>query len=157
MEVSKMPALEEIPQRRNPYMTTDTIIEYNSGEKEGIILIYRKNPPHGLALPGGFAEWGISLEENAIKEAKEETNLEVILEDPEHPLVVKSRPNRDPRTHTMSAVYIAKGYGNLRAGDDAARAYLFSIPEVKEIVRTGQLVFDHEDIVREYLQHRGHM
>ena len=98
-----------IERRINPYPTTDIIIEYERAGKEGIILIMRKNPPIGLALPGGFAEYGISLEENARKEGKEETNLEVILENEEQPFCVHSDPQRDPRGHMISVTYIAKG------------------------------------------------
>src|SRR3989339_1687096 len=117
-----MPIQEEIIRHRNPFPATDIIIEYNDGLKEGIVLIARRNPPYGLALPGGFAEWGLSLEENAIKEAKEETGLEVILESPTKPLCVRSDPSRDPRSHIISITYVGKGYGELLAGDDAKDA-----------------------------------
>ncbi len=140
---------------RNPIPTTDIIIEYSSGGKEGIVLITRKNPPVGLAIPGGFAEIGISLEENAMKEAREETGLEVILETPEKPLCVHSNPERDPRFHILSVAYVAKGHGGLKGGDDAADARLYSIDEVKQLIKEEGLVFDHGRILMKYLEHRG--
>ncbi|MBI1969877.1 NUDIX hydrolase [Candidatus Woesearchaeota archaeon] len=149
------PETYQRPNYRNPFPTTDIIIEYSDGKKEGIVLITRKNPPHGLAIPGGFAEWGLSLEENARKEAREETGLEVILETPEQPLCVHSAPDRDPRAHIISIAYVAKGYGTLRAGDDAVAARLYTIPEVKELIRKRQLAFDHDRILLKYLQWRG--
>ena len=151
-----MPAQDKIQVYRNPIPTTDIVIEYNNGDKDGIVLITRKNPPHGIALPGGFAELGISLEENAAKEAKEETGLEVILESPESPLCVHSDPLRDPRAHMISVTYVAKGYGELRAGDDAKTATLYTINEVRDLLGQGQIVFDHERILIKYLEHRGY-
>ncbi len=142
---------------RNPIPTTDIIIEYQHQGQLGIILIERKNPPLGLALPGGFAEYNISLEDNARKEAREETNLEVILENEEQPLCVHSDPQRDPRGHMISVTYIAKGYGKLQAGDDAKQAYHYTIPKLKQLLGTGVIVFDHEKAIKKYLKHRGHL
>ncbi len=140
---------------RNPIPTTDIIIEYSDGVKNGIVLITRKNPPYGIAIPGGFAEIGISLEDNARKEALEETGLEVILESPEKPLCVHSNPDRDPRFHILSVAYVGKGEGMLQAGDDAAGAQLYSIPEVKRLIKEKKLAFDHGRILEKYLEHRG--
>ncbi|MBU0536074.1 MAG: NUDIX hydrolase [Nanoarchaeota archaeon] len=140
----------------NPIPTTDLVIEYALGQKYGIVLIERKNAPKGIALPGGFAEHGISLEDNAVKEAKEETNLDVILESPERPFCVHSRPDRDPRDHMISVTYIAQGSGSLKAGDDAKAAGLYDMSEVKGLLGTGKIVFDHERIIAKYLVHRGH-
>ncbi|MFH1063532.1 MAG: NUDIX domain-containing protein [Candidatus Woesearchaeota archaeon] len=142
---------------RNPLPTTDVVIEYNDGNKEGIVLITRKNPPRGLALPGGYAEWGISLEENAVKEAKEETGLDVVLDSHEMPLCLHSDPSRDMRKHTISSTFIAKGQGTLIAGDDAADAKLYTIDEVMDLVENNGLVFDHGRILRKYLKHRGYL
>ena len=139
-----------------PYSTTDIIIKYTNGEKTGIVLIERKNPPYGKALPGGFAEVGLTLEQNACKEAREETNLEVILENPGTPLVY-SDPKRDPRGHMISHTYYARGEGILRAGDDASGAELYTIEEVKEMFGKKILVFDHETILKDYLRTRGHL
>ncbi len=142
---------------RNPYPTTDVIIEHNDGEKEGIVLITRKNPPYGIAIPGGFAEYGLSLEENAKKEAWEETGLKIELENPEEPLCVHSDPKRDPRGHMISVTYIAKGRGRIKAGDDAKTAKLYSISEVIGLLGKDQIVFDHEEIIRKYLKHRRYL
>src|SRR3989344_1153707 len=147
----------KFPVQRNPYPTTDIIIEYAQGGVEGIVLIERKNYPHGIALPGGFYEWGLTPEENAIKEAKEETGLDILIEDPLHPLCVRGSPTRDPRGHMLSLAYIAKGSGILRAGDDAKAARLYPIDEVLRIVQEHKLVFDHEEIVKEYLKVRGYV
>ena len=139
---------------KNPIPTTDIIIEYNDGKKQGIVLIERKNPPYGVALPGGFAEFGLSFGENAKKEAKEETNLEVIIQDEEKPFCVHSNPNRDPRYHIINVVYIAKGYGTLRAGDDAQTARVYSLKEVENLIKKNLLAFDHGKILSKYLINR---
>jgi len=146
-----MPKQDEIECYRNPIPTTDIIIEYNNG----VVLITRRNPPYGLAIPGGFSEYGLSLEENATKEAKEETGLDVVIENPEKPFCVHSNPDRDPRGHMISITYIAKGYGNLRAGDDAKTAGVYSLEQVVELVKQKSLVFDHSNILEKYLKHRG--
>lgn len=135
---------------RIPFLSTDIIIEYNDGTKDGIILIERKYHPLGLALPGGHAEYGLTLEENAIKESLEETGLEIKIRNPEHPLCVFSSPIRDPRCHMVSVTYIAIGYGILKAGDDAKEARLYSLDEVKSLKNS--LVFDHSRIIEEYLK-----
>ncbi len=141
-------------QRQCPYLATDIIIEYPCNGKPGLVLIERKNPPHGLALPGGFAEYGISLEDNACKEASEETGLSLILR--ASPLAVKSDPSRDPRGHVISVVYVAKGSGKVRAGDDAARARVYSIDDVIDLVKKDAFAFDHADILRQYLKEEGY-
>ena len=141
----------------NPIPTTDVIIEYNDGLKEGIILIDRINLPYGLAIPGGYAEYGKSFEKNAIKEAEEETGLEVILLD-NKPLCVQSDPDRDPRGHMASIVYLARGTGELKKGifDDARDPTLYSLDEVAELIKSRKLAFDHGEILQKYLVHRGH-
>lgn len=146
-----MPKQNEIKHCGNPIPTTDIIIEYAQGDKGGIVLITRKNPPYGLALPGGFAEYGISLEDNAVKEAKEETGLDVIIQNMGEPLMVRSDPSRDPRAHMISVVYVARGYGNLQAGDDAAAARIYSRDEVRQLIRDNKLAFDHGEILSSYL------
>jgi ADP-ribose pyrophosphatase YjhB (NUDIX family)/nicotinamide mononucleotide adenylyltransferase len=151
--VNKMPTETEIKHYRNPFPTTDIIIEYKSGNKDGIILIERRNNPHGYALPGGFAEYGLTLEDNARKEAKEETGLDVILEN--DPFCVSSDPKRDPRAHMISVAYIAKAEGNICAGDDAKKAGVYSIDEVVNLIRKGKIVFDHDMIIMKYLKEKG--
>jgi 8-oxo-dGTP diphosphatase len=139
-----------------PDNATDIIIEYNDGRKCGVVLIERKNAPFGYALPGGFAIAGLSYEQNAKKEAKEETNLDIVIKDPEHPFCVKSQPTRDPRGHVTSITYVAKGYGLLYAGDDANKADIFSLEEIIELIHKNKLVFDHADILKEYLATMGY-
>jgi ADP-ribose pyrophosphatase YjhB (NUDIX family) len=152
-----MPTEKEIKNFKSPNLATDIIVEYSDGKKEGIVLVTRKNPPYGLAIPGGFAEWGLSLEENAVKEAKEETGLDVIIENPEKPFCVHSNPKRDPRGHVISVAYVAKGRGKLNAGDDAKTAGLYAIDEVIRLVKNDVLVFDHSRILTKYLAHRGYL
>ncbi len=136
---------------QNPIPTVDIFIEY----KDGIVIIERKNDPKGLALPGGFAEKGLTLEENAIKEAKEETNLDIEIINPGRPFVY-SNPSRDPRNHLISNTFIAKGSGELKAGDDAKNAYCFGIPKIKELVYNSGLEFDHCQIIKDVLELRGY-
>ena len=124
---------------KNPKIAADIIIEY----KKGIVLIERKFEPFGWALPGGFIEYAETIEETAIREAKEETNLEVILT---HLLYVYSDPQRDKRHHTISTVFIATGSGDLKAQDDAKN---FQIVDPENI--PVQLAFDHSQIISDYL------
>lgn len=123
---------------KNPYPTVDIIIEYQGG----IILIKRKNPPYGWAIPGGFVDYGESLPSAAIREAKEETSLdiELIMQ-----FYTYSRPERDPRFHTISTVYIARGNGTLKGADDALKAEVFFEENLPE-----DIVFDHREILRDY-------
>ncbi len=127
---------------RNPIPTVDIIIEYRGG----IVLIRRKNEPMGWAIPGGFVDYGETLEAAAIREAKEETNLDVELIRQFH---TYSDPKRDPRRHTISTVFIAKGYGDLRPGDDALEARVFTESNLPE-----PIVFDHKEILRDYFSKR---
>ena len=122
---------------RNPVPTVDIIIETGGG----IVLINRKNPPHGWALPGGFVDYGETLETAAVREAKEETGLDVRLIEQFH---AYSAPERDPRQHTVSMVFIAKASGTLQAGDDAGQAGIFSLDRLPE------LAFDHGEILDDY-------
>jgi 8-oxo-dGTP diphosphatase len=127
---------------RNPYPTVDVIIE-NGG---GIVLIERKNPPHGWAIPGGFVDWGESLEEAAVREAREETSLHVRLIRQFH---TYSDPRRDPRHHTITTVYIASAEGKPRADDDAKAISIFTRDNLPP-----SLAFDHTDILNDYFSKR---
>ncbi|MCX6707974.1 MAG: NUDIX hydrolase [Candidatus Woesearchaeota archaeon] len=143
---------------RPPFLATDLIIEHFNGQKQGIVLITRKNPPYGVALPGGFAEYGLSLEENARKEGMEETGLEFMIENPEAPLCVHSDPDRDPRAHVISATYYGRGVGKLSAGDDAATASIYSIDELKCMLGKKEFAFpDHEKAIVKWMAHKGYM
>jgi ADP-ribose pyrophosphatase YjhB (NUDIX family) len=123
---------------RNPLVTVDIIIEVAGG----IVLIERKNPPHGWALPGGFVDYGESLESAAVREAKEETSLDVGLTEQ---FYTYSDPSRDARHHTVSTVFIAVAEGIPRGEDDAREARIFRENEIST-----PIVFDHARILREY-------
>jgi len=123
---------------RTPLLTVDNIIRYRGG----IVLIERKNPPSGWALPGGFVDTGESLEEAAIREAKEETSLDVTLVEQFH---VYSKPGRDPRFHTVTVVFIADGKGTLKGKDDARKAEVFT-----EVTLPQKIAFDHRTIIEDY-------
>lgn len=126
----------------NPIPTVDLIIKFN----EDIILIKRKNPPEGWALPGGFVDYGESLESAAVREAKEETGLDVELLRQFH---AYSDPKRDPRHHTITIVFIAKAKGKAIAGDDAKEIGLFNKDTLPD-----QIAFDHRDIINDYFTGR---
>ena len=130
---------------KTPYLTTDGIIELYEGEIfKGIVLIERKNKPIGLALPGGFVDVGESVEDALKREMKEETNLDVEIS---KLLGIYSNPQRDPRFHTVSAVFIAKAQGQPKGGDDAKEAKLYTIDQIPMDL----LVFDHSEILKDYL------
>ncbi len=129
----------EIEVYRNPIPTVDIIIELESG---GVVLIKRKNPPYGWAIPGGFVDYGESLEEGALREAKEETSLDVDLIRQFH---TYSDPARDPRHHSITTVYIAKGKGKPEAKDDAVEIGIFTRSNLPE-----QIAFDHRKILENY-------
>ncbi len=133
----------EIEVYKNPVPTVDIIIE----TPEGIVLVERKNPPLGWALPGGFVDYGETLEEAALREAKEETGLDIELVRQFH---AYSDPNRDPRQHTITVVFVAKAKGTPRGGDDAKRAVAFP----KDRIPYDRLAFDHARIIRDYLEGR---
>ncbi len=128
--------------RRNPIPTVDIIIEVPGG----IVLVKRKNPPHGWAIPGGFVDYGESLEAAAIREAAEETSLDISLIRQLH---TYSDPGRDTRFHTISTVYIAQGHGRPHASDDAAEAGVFGRDDLP-----AQLCFDHGRILDDYFNSR---
>ena len=123
---------------KNPFPTVDIIIE-NGG---GIVLIERLNEPHGWAIPGGFVDYGESLEEAARREAFEETGLKVELMGQFH---TYSDPSRDSRQHNISTVFIAKADGTPKAGSDAKKAKVFT-------TLPNPLVFDHAKILNDYFQ-----
>jgi ADP-ribose pyrophosphatase YjhB (NUDIX family) len=130
--------------RRNPVPTVDIIIEIASpGKGPGIVLIKRNNPPFGWALPGGFVDYGESLEEAAVREAREETSLDVELLGQLH---TYSDPGRDPRLHTISTVFIARARGTPKAADDAREARVVRPGRI-----AGDLAFDHRRILDDYI------
>ena len=136
--VSHCPACgQAIPPHRNPVPTVDIIIAMGGG----VILVKRKNPPLAWALPGGFVDYGESLEQAAVREACEETGLSIRLGSQFH---TYSEPDRDPRQHTVSTVFLATAEGTPVAGDDAGEVAIFhegSLPP---------LAFDHARILGDY-------
>lgn len=127
---------------RNPLLTVDIIIEI-SGR---ILLIERINPPPGKALPGGFVDYGESLEAAAAREAREETSLDVQLIEQFH---TYSAPDRDPRHHSVTTVYIARADGTPRADDDAGDIILCTADRLPP-----DIVFDHRRIINDYRRYK---
>ena len=121
-----------------PLLTVDIVIQYQNG----IVLIERKNPPSGWALPGGFVDVGESVEAAAVREAKEETSLDVKLIEQFH---AYSDPGRDPRFHTASVVFIAEGTGTLKGADDARKAVVYTEDNLPAMI-----AFDHGEILEDY-------
>ncbi len=127
---------------RNPFPTVDVIIRVD----DRIVLIERKNEPKGWALPGGFVDYGESLETAAVREAKEETGLDLI---DLRQFGAYSDPGRDPRQHNLSVVFTAEGRGDLLGGDDAAHAELFPLDALPS-----PLCFDHGQILDDYRRNK---
>ena len=126
---------------KTPLLTVDVIILHSGG----IVLIERKNPPEGWALPGGFVDVGESVEHAAVREAKEETSLDVRLIEQFH---VYSRPDRDPRFHTATVVFIGEGRGTLKGRDDARRAAVYAQDALPDVI-----AFDHLEIIEDYFMY----
>lgn len=124
---------------RNPIPTVDCFIQLPD---DSLVLVLRKNPPLGWALPGGFVDVGERLEQAAIREAKEETGLDIELVEQ---FFTYSDPKRDKRKHTLSTVFLAKASGEPRGGDDAAEARAFPLESLPP------LEFDHGQIVLDVL------
>lgn len=134
---------QNISKFNTPYVTADCVI-YDP--LLGIVLIERLNKPHGFALPGGFVDMGESVEDAARREMKEETGLDVNLLGI---LGVYSRPDRDPRFHTMTVTYIAEADNKekLQAGDDALKANFYALDTIPP------LCFDHDEAVAHFRQY----
>ncbi len=130
-------------QPRNPYPTVDVIIEAPGG----VVLIERAHEPRGWALPGGFIDYGEAPADAARREVKEETGLDVELTDL---LFVYGAPDRDPRQHNLSVVYVGRASGTPRGGDDAARAEIFALDALPS-----PLCFDHARILEDYRRFRA--
>lgn len=135
-----MPA-DRFAQQQFPFPTVDAVIVLGDGR---LVLVRRKNPPPGWALPGGFVEVGEDLAAACRREAKEETGLDVELE---CQLFTYSDPTRDPRFHTIGTVYFARAAGEPHGGDDAAEARAFAESEIP----WAELAFDHASVLRDAL------
>jgi len=127
---------------KNPYVTVDAIIEL----KDGIVLIKRKNPPYGWAIPGGFVDYGESLEDAVRREAMEETGLDINLVRQMH---TYSDPKRDPRFCTVATVFISTASGMPVAADDAKDAGVFKRDNLPD-----EIAFDHREILEDYFNNR---
>ncbi|MCK4864169.1 MAG: NUDIX hydrolase [Gammaproteobacteria bacterium] len=131
---------------RTPLIAADTIIELSNKSGRPIVLIERKNPPYGWAIPGGFVDVGERLEIAAIREAKEEVCLDVSLK---ALLGMYSDPERDDRGHTVTAVYVAEAMGEPTAADDAKNLAIFEIDNLPD-----ELAFDHRQVLDDYKKFR---
>ena len=132
-----------------PFITADGIVEiYINDIFQGIVLIQRLNPPHGTALPGGFMDIGETIETCLKREMREEIGLDVEIQ---ALLGLYSDPARDPRFHTVSAVYICKANALPKAGDDAKSTKVVRLDDIMQ----EQFVFDHQQIMKDYLKYRG--
>lgn len=131
---------------KTPFLSVDGIIKlYDESENfKGIVLIQRLNKPHGIAIPGGFVDIGETVENAVVREMKEETSLDVKIESLQN---VYSDPNRDPRFHTASVVYVCKAYGKPKACDDAKEVYVFALDDIP----LEELVFDHRKIIEDFI------
>jgi 8-oxo-dGTP diphosphatase len=127
-----------MPRPTCPPIAADVIIEID----DRIVLIERKNYPYGWAIPGGFVDIGETVEAAAVREMREETGLEVEITEL---MSIYSRPDRDPRGHTVSVVYVGRAQGRPQAADDAKSAALFSPDALPS-----PLAFDHAEILAEY-------
>jgi len=127
---------------QNPLLTVDAIIEIAG---QGIVLIERKNFPPGWALPGGFVDYGETLEAAVLREAREETGIDIIDLQQFH---AYSDPDRDPRHHTVSVVFTGKGKGTPRAADDAEDIGIFPLDALPD-----NLAFDHARILSDYSEY----
>lgn len=130
-----------------PIPTVDIIINVKTKNKKGIVLVERKNPPYGWAIPGGFVEYNESLETAALREAEEETGLKVKNLKQFH---TYSEPGRDPRFHTISTVFIAEADRLPKASSDAKRVVVATKEEI--LSNKYPLVFDHKKILQDYFE-----
>ncbi len=131
---------------RNPTPTVDVVIELD-GRPGTIVLIERGNEPRGWALPGGFVDEGEWLIDAAVREAKEETGLDVEVRELFH---AYSNPLRDPRQHTTSTVFLGRATGEPKGSDDAADARVFALDALPT-----PIVFDHATIIADYVAYRA--
>jgi 8-oxo-dGTP diphosphatase len=132
---------------KTPKLTVDAIVEYQGK----VILIKRKNPPHGWALPGGFVDVGETVEDAVKRELREEANVDLANLKQFH---VYSDPKRDPRFHTVSVVFMAATDTAPKAGDDAKEAKLYERADIFELIQEEEICFDHGKILEDYFRIR---
>lgn len=135
-----------MPRPETPQLAADAIIELTDQPGRPIVLIERKYPPYGWAIPGGFVDVGEPLEKAAMREALEETCLQVSLK---ALLGMYSDPKRDERGHTVTAVYVAEASGQPKAADDAMNLQIFTLDQLPET-----LAFDHAQVLADYCRYR---
>jgi len=131
---------------KTPYLAVDGVVRLWERERfKGIVLVERRYEPLGYALPGGFVEVGETVEKAVLREVKEETGLDARIV---KLLGVYSEPNRDPRFHVVSVVFVLDAYGEPKGGDDAKKAVVFPIEDLP----FDKIVFDHAKILKDYLR-----
>jgi 8-oxo-dGTP diphosphatase len=131
---------------KTPYLAVDGVVRLWEGERfKGIVLVERRYEPLGYALPGGFVEVGETVEKAVLREVKEETGLDAQIV---KLLGVYSEPNRDPRFHVVSVVFVLDAYGEPKGGDDAKKAVVFPIEDLP----FDKIVFDHAKILKDFLR-----
>ncbi|AXX93072.1 NUDIX hydrolase [Malaciobacter molluscorum LMG 25693] len=137
---------------KTPLLATDGIIKLFDKDEifQGIVLIERKNPPLGFAIPGGFVDVGEKVEDALKREMKEEVTLDVQIE---KLLGVYSDPKRDERFHCVSCTYICKAYGTPKAADDAKNLQIYKLEDIP----FDKLAFDHAKILKEFLQEEANL
>lgn len=128
---------------KTPKLTVDAIVQCHGK----IVLIKRKNPPHGWALPGGFVDEGETVEDAVRRELMEEANIKL---DDLKQFHVYSDPKRDPRFHTVSVIFTASSNLEPKAGDDAAELRLYDKKDVFELIQSEEICFDHGQILIDY-------
>lgn len=133
-----------MPKPVTPLLAADALIKLVDRPGSPIILIKRRNPPFGWAIPGGFVDVGETLEAAAVREAKEEVGLDVVLV---ALLGIYSRPSRDPRGHTVTAVYVAQATGHPCADDDAEQVGIFALDDLP-----AELAFDHRMVLADFAE-----
>jgi len=129
-----------------PLIAADALIELTDQPDRPIVLIERKNPPYGWAIPGGFVDIGETVETTAVREAMEEVSLQVTLRGL---LGIYSSPTRDPRGHTVTAIYVAQATGTPVAADDAKNVGVFTLDQLPL-----SLAFDHEMVLEDFRRYR---
>ncbi|MCX7738195.1 MAG: NUDIX hydrolase [Hydrogenothermaceae bacterium] len=132
---------------KTPRVAVDGIVKLfgEDGKFKGIVLVDRKYHPHGLALPGGFVDIGEKVEDALVREMREETSLNVKIESIHG---VYSDPERDPRFHTVSIVFVCSAVGSPKGGDDAKEARVYKLEDIP----FERIVFDHGKILQDYLK-----
>jgi 8-oxo-dGTP diphosphatase len=131
---------------KTPYLAVDGVVRLWEGERfKGIVLVERRYEPLGYALPGGFVEVGETVEKAILREVKEETGLDAQIV---KLLGVYSEPNRDPRFHVVSVVFVLDAYGEPKGGDDAKKALVFPLEDLP----FDKIVFDHAKILKDFLR-----